>query len=169
MLIEQLKDIRKKEIMRKIIKKGCHISNFLPKLTFSNKIKGSVTFEGDFSYSIDKQKDTNKLIGLSDSWSHHKASIRIGWRWNTKSDCIELMSILYSEGKREIESLLLLSNDEDTISYEIEILPEKYSIIINGVSYLIDRKSKWNFLRVKLQPYFGGTTVAPKDFNFNFL
>jgi hypothetical protein len=153
--------------MRKLIKQGNHISNYIPKLTFSNKIKGSVTFEGDFSYSIDKQKDTNKLIGLSDSWSHHISSIRIGWRWNKKSECIELMSILYSEGKREIKPLLLLSN-VNTISYEVEILPENYRIVINDVSYLIDRKSKWNFLRVKLQPYFGGTTVAPKDFSFNF-
>ena len=155
--------------MKRVIKKGCHISNFFPKLTFSSKIKGFVTFEGDFSYEIEKQKDTNKLIGLSDSWSHHKDSIRIGWRWNKKNECVELMSILYSGGNREIKPLLLLSKEKDaTISYEIEILPKNYKITINGGEYLIDRKSTWNFLRVKLQPYFGGTTVAPKDFSFNF-
>ena len=155
--------------MKRVIKKGCHISNFFPNLTFSSKINGFVTFEGDFSYEIEKQKDTNKLIGLSDSWSHHKDSIRIGWRWDKKRECIELMSILYSGGNREIKPLLLLSKDKDaTISYEIEILPKKYKITINGGDYLIDRKSTWKFLRVKLQPYFGGTTVAPKDFSFKF-
>ncbi len=155
--------------MKRIIKKGNHISNYIPKITFSNKIKGFVTFEGDFSYSIDKQKDTNKLIGLSDNWSHHKDSIRIGWRWNKKNECIELMSILYSDGNREIKPLLLLPNNNNvTINYEVEILPEHYSITINGSNFLIDRTSSWNFIRVILQPYFGGTTVAPKDFKFNF-
>ena len=36
--------------MRKLIKQGNHISNYIPKLTFSNKISGFVTFEDDFSY-----------------------------------------------------------------------------------------------------------------------
>lgn len=155
--------------MRRVIKKGKHISNYIPKLTFSNKISGYVTFEGDFSYSIDKQKDTNKLIGLSDNWSHHKDSIRIGWRWNTKNECIELMSILYSGGQREIKSLKLLYKEDDkdiTIEYEVMILPKYYSIKIDGCNFLIKRTSSWNFIRVILQPYFGGTTVAPKDFNF---
>ena len=157
--------------MRKLIKQGNHISNYIPKLTFSNSIKGFVTFEGDFSYTIEKQKDTNKLIGLSDNWSHHKDSIRIGWRWNTKSECLELMSILYSGGKREINSLMLLpkKNDVDvTVAYEVAILPKYYSITINGSNFLLKRTSSWCFVRVVLQPYFGGTTVAPKDFRFNF-
>ena len=154
--------------MKQTIKKGSHISNFFPKLTFSKKINGFAKFEGDFSYEIDKQKDTNKLVGLSDNWSHHMDSIRIGWRWNSKNECIELMSIVYRGGKREIEHLLFLEKKEDvTISYEIEILPSNYRISINGSSFLFERKSTWSSLRVKLQPYFGGTTVAPKDFKFD--
>jgi hypothetical protein len=79
------------------------------------------------------------------------------------------MSILYSGGKREINSLMLLPNNKNvTINYEVEILPEHYSITINGSNFLIDRTSSWCFVRVVLQPYFGGTTVAPKDFKFNF-
>jgi hypothetical protein len=81
------------------------------------------------------------------------------------------MSILYSGGKREINSLMLLpkKNDVDvTVAYEVAILPKYYSITINGSNFLLKRTSSWCFIRAVLQPYFGGTTVAPKDFRFNF-
>ena len=85
------------------ISKGNHKSKIIPSLTFKSKISGLVCFKGDFSYDIGKeQKDTNKILGLSDSWHHHINSIRLGWRWSNEYNCIEIMTIQYKNKVRII-------------------------------------------------------------------
>jgi hypothetical protein len=68
--------------MNFIIEQGKHYCKQWWRLRFTTKkvLIGKATFLGDFSYDIGAkhQKDSNKLIGLSDSWHHHISSIRKG-------------------------------------------------------------------------------------------
>jgi hypothetical protein len=152
--------------MRYKIKKGEHSSDrIFPFLTFSNKHVFDVSFIGSFMYKIKKQKDTNKLIGFSDSWYHHRNSVRVGWRWNNVVGNVELMAIIYNNGKRTIKHLKFLPSSKRVL-IKIEITPNNYLIKINHEEFLFERTSKWGFIRYGLFPYFGGDTVAPKDFRF---
>lgn len=148
-----------------LIEKGQHYSNFnwskLWTFTFSREIKGTVEFVGDFSY--ESNGDTNKLIGLSDGWNHHKNSVRIGWRWNKG---IQIMAIYYVNGLREIHRVMSKAQEGVKYNFRIVITKSKYHVLFNGYQDSIERKSKWFLLRYKLFPYFGGTETAPKEFKF---
>ena len=142
------------------IKKGNHKSTWLPSLTCKSTIKGTVTFIGNHKYTIPKQYDTNKIIGLSDNYSHHKDSIRIGWRWSTKNSIIEILTISYRNGKRTITPLTVATTNQP-YSFSIAITPTHYNVNWNNTTTHIPKTSKWNGPRYKLFPYFGGTTKAP--------
>jgi len=89
-----------------IIDKGKHRSTLIPTFTIKDSINGVFTFIDGYKYLIEKQKDSNKLIGLSDNWSHHIDSVRIGWRYNLKyPDMIEIVGIVYNNGERIIFSI----------------------------------------------------------------
>lgn len=150
------------------IKKGNHYCNkWFPSFTFKSKISGSFKFIGNFYYDIEKQEDTNKLVGLSDSlFGHHRDSIRIGWRYF--KDNIELMAVIYRKGKRTIVKLSETTT-EKTNTYLIDANRDSYVVIVNGQYWFFDRTSHYNFLRYKLKPYFGGTTKAPKNFKFEIV
>ena len=149
------------------IKKGEHSSDrMFPFFAFSKKLVFDVKFIGSFSYRIKKQKDTNKLIGLSDSWHHHRNSVRVGWRWNSVAGNVELMAIIYNNGYRTIKHLKFLPSSKRVL-ISIEIQDNHYSIKINNEEFLFERTSRWKFIRYGLFPYFGGDTVAPKDFRFS--
>jgi hypothetical protein len=144
------------------IKEGCHRSKWFPKITSGDLLIGSFSFIGDPSYDIGaKQKDTNKLIGLSDNYHHHKDSIRIGWR--CLNSRIEIMAICYSNSKRTIEHITYVDPNE-IIKFIVSIEKDKYVIMVGDVLYTHKRTSKWRFLRYYLFPFFGGNTKAPKDF-----
>lgn len=147
------------------IKKNRHRSSFFIKITDKSEIKGSFMFIGDCSYYIeDNQKDSNKLIGLSDNISHHFDSIRIGWRYNNG---LELTTIAYCNKERIIKPLGRIKENVE-YNFKISIFKGEYYIHVwNNDSTLfsvINRHSKWRFLRVVLKPYFGGKIKAPKEF-----
>lgn len=155
------------------IKKGNHYSRWFPSFTVNKRIAGLVIFKGDFSYSIDKQKDTNKLIGLSNSWHHHKSSVRIGWRWNEKDNCLDIMVIVYRNWKRDIYNICSIPHDSVNQNYCYSIDFDKAHFgeddictVFFGNSKTTVFLPKYRFIRYKLFPYFGGTTKAPKDFVF---
>ena len=128
---------------------------------------GKVTFLGDFSYEIFNQEDTNKLCGLSDGWHHRKtSSIRLGWRWNLKTEELEIMVISYVNGERTIKKLTVAETDRE-YDFSIRIEKDYYFVYFNYNSLLIPRKSKWNCLRYYLFPFFGGKGTAPKTFKIN--
>lgn len=146
-----------------LIEKGNHFSNFtwnkLWPFSLSRQIKGTVEFLGDFNY--ESNGDTNKLIGLSDGWNHHKNSVRIGWRWN---DGIQCMIIHYHHGIREIiEGAYFKPNVE--YSFNISLGKYKSSIMIEKEVFWLERCPSWR-MAFKLWPYFGGKNKAPKDFKF---
>jgi len=156
--------------MRFLIEKNSHYCNFnfFPFFTFSRKLCGTFKLIGDFSYEIDKQKDTNKIIGFSDSYHHHKSSVRIGWRWCEEENKTEILVIRYMNGERTITPLCFVNQDEENV-FEIKISKHNYFVKVNNNSLYLLRMSGWKlwFPKIILRPYFGGTTKAPKDFEFN--
>lgn len=152
------------------IKKGRHRSNWwFPRLTFKDSIVGKVTFMCDQEYSIGKyQKDSNKLIGLSDGFHHHISSIRIGFRWNSISKRIDLVGICYNNRKREIKVITRVDVNKE-INFSVSIEKDKYLVNIDGEFVSFDRSGRWNFLRYTLKPFFGGDSKAPKDLEFKIL
>lgn len=154
--------------MKLIIKPGKHYSNrLLPQLKCS-RISGEVLFESDMEYHVGKQKDTNKLIGLSDNFLHHQDSIRIGWRWNDAHNCLEIMTIRYANKIRTIDHLCYVDDLSGYKKFSIQITKERYIVNFDGVIAIINRSSKWWFLRYVLFPYFGGTDKSPRSFTFTF-
>lgn len=151
------------------IKKGSHRSTWLPRFTFKNEIKFEFEFIGNQEYSIDTQEDTNKIIGLSDNWHHHKDSFRLGWRWNNG---VELMSDVYIGGKRVIESICFIETDTVYKGY-LDMSGDNYNIIIHGNKLTINksysRTSTWGTIRYFLFPYFGGKNKAPKEIKIRII
>lgn len=143
------------------IKKGCHYSSIFPKFTCNDHLSGTITFLNDCSYQIERQGDTNKIIGLSDNWHHHKDSIRLGWMYYKNR--YQIMTITYSKGKRKITYLCDFEVGK-TYNFSIEIHSKHYVVSFDEIVSKIDRYSNWNSLRVVLKPYFGGITKAPKTF-----
>ena len=127
---------------------------------------GKVTFLGDFSYEIFNQEDTNKVVGISDNWHHHKDSIRLGFRWNLKTEELEIMVISYVNGQRTIKKLTVAETDRE-YDFSIRIEKDYYFVIFNKDSLLLPRKSRWNCLRYYLFPFFGGKEKAVKNFQIN--
>lgn len=147
------------------IKKGNNRSKYLPSLTCKSNISGFICFKGDFSYDIGyKQIDSNKLIGLSDAIHHHISSIRLGWRWRIDLNCIEIVTIQYKNTSRKIEHLTYVYENIE-LSFSISIKNNYYEVEIGGITKIIPKSNKYNFIRYKLYPYFGGDESAPKEFN----
>lgn len=150
------------------IKKGNHRSRWFPKFTTKKVLIGKVTFIGDFSYDIGSkhQKDSNKICGLSDNFSHHQDSIRLGWFWDSIINKIAIVGIHYKDGKRSIKRITSVEANKE-YSFTISIDKNCYLASFNGEYLLFERSSKWCLPRVILNPYFGGKISAPKDLKFN--
>lgn len=145
-----------------IIRKGNRRAGWFFRLTRKNKISGTIKFLGDVSYFVDMQKDTNKIIGLSDNWNHHRDSIRLGWRYLPTTKEIEIMTILYSRGKRNIKHLCYTEDNVDK-TFEIIINKKSYIVRYDTDIAIIRRESKWNWFRYYLWPFFGGVEASPKN------
>lgn len=149
------------------IKKGKHSTWSLPVFTLKKNISGTFKFIEGFKYQIKKQKDSNKLIGLSDGLHHHYNSVRIGWRYNIlHPDMIEMVGIIYNNGKRSIFGITYVDPTKEN-SFSIEIIKGYYKIQINKTVVSAIRTSKWNFFRYRLNPYFGGDSPSPNNFSVN--
>jgi hypothetical protein len=95
------------------IKSGHHYSNHdfvaRPHLgkTVDRALTFVATFPADVAYATQNpsnQSDWNKLMGITTD-RIHKNSIRIGWRWNPKSQKVELGYYGYQDGKRVMPML----------------------------------------------------------------
>lgn len=94
------------------IKSGHHKSNhdFIAKPHIGKSDRSLTfvaTFSADTAYATGNpanQSDWNKLMGLTTD-RIHKNSIRIGWRWNPKTQKIELGYYGYQDGKRVMPML----------------------------------------------------------------
>lgn len=170
------------------IKKGNHLSNqlSLPRFClFSNgQIVTKVKFTKSCRYDVGKeQKDWHKLMGASWgffplilSYMMHEDSSRFGWRYNPKTDKIELSPYFYTKGKRHYAETL-------NIEPAILNLEEEYEVIITPflkkVIYTVNNSEGRCIFRYVadqhvttcygwLAPvYFGGTPTAPHDIHIN--
>jgi hypothetical protein len=156
--------------MNYIIEQGKHYCKEWWRLRFTTKkvLIGKATFLGDFSYDIGAkhQKDSNKLIGLSDSWHHHRNSIRIGWYWDNVINRIAIVGICYNRGKRTIKRITSVEANEE-YSFAVYIEKDKYFAVFDGEWVEFERSSKWWLPKLVLKPFYGGRISAPKDFKFN--
>jgi hypothetical protein len=148
------------------IQKGSHRSTWLPKFTTNTIVNFNFQFLSDPSYIVDNQadqEDTNKIFGVSDSWNHHKHSIRLGWRYDDKMQQSILSVYYYRDGKHYIQDLGQIEQEKLYYCY-ISIYKDNYLVGGLGDVVSIPRTSKWWGPRYLLFPYFGGQQVAPKQF-----
>jgi len=144
------------------IEKGNHRAGWFFRFTRKNKISGTIKFLGDVSYYINLQKDSNKIVGLSDGIHHHKHSARIGWRFDASRREIEIMTITYKKGIRFINHLCYCKDNEE-YAYEIIINKGYYVYRFDTNISIVPRLSRWNCFRYTLGVYFGGKEPAPKS------
>lgn len=151
------------------IKPNRHRSTWFPEVILRDRIEGTITFVGDFSYS-NVDGDTHKIIGFSDNWHHHKDSIRLGWRYDPILNKIQIMTILYYGGERIIRHLCFIDNFS-TEKYKFIISKNKtcYFVIFDKFSEIMPRKSTWFGPRYLLFPYFGGQKKSEKKIIFEIV
>lgn len=150
------------------IKKNTHHSIFrIPKFTLKKKMKADIILNDNFYYKCDdikNQKDTNKIIGLSDDYFHRVNSIRIGFR--NVNDKIELIAYYYNN-TNHYSKVIGEVYEKIPFSIDIEIGKYIYLINFNNKQFIFKRTSKWNLFRYVLYPYFGGNEKAKNDLIFD--
>lgn len=150
------------------IKEGKHDYFNLPKLTCANSLNAMVMFPESWRYNLKNknQKDINKVLGLSDSWSYHKKhSARFGARYNTKLQKIELFAYTYREGKVYAKFLKYIRIKHE-VFLGLKIEPSHYAFYVNNVlEQRLPRTCELSSKGLKyiLLPYFGGDEPAPHD------
>jgi outer membrane protein assembly factor BamA len=154
------------------IEKDSHRSGYYFKPVIGNtSLAFNAFFNDNCKYDIGNpdQYDINKLIGLSFGY-HHKNSARIGWRYNTVSDRIELLPYIYVNGKRLTEDkcpVILTITTNQTVYGMISHEGSSYRIILytqdsGYTEYKISTGgTKIPKLGYVLFPYFGGNVKTP--------
>lgn len=169
--------------MRYTILKGCHYSwpLFNPivrilKKDFRRTLELKVKFNKSNKYTIDKQRDCNKLYGYSEG-HHHTSSMRIGWSYDPDNeDFMNVNYYAFSEGINiknglyKIVSKVSLDRwytikvttiriDDDNIEDSVYI-EDDHGILVGYYTNVRKLKSK-RYFTYNILPYFGGTTTAP--------
>lgn len=152
-----------------VIKKGTHAPFRFPELLFDQqRLAAKVVFTRTCAYDIGikDQADINKLFGIGYFPSHHKNSVRFGWRYVIELDAIEVMAYWYSKGERKSNHICFVSLEKEHL----------YILNIMEVGHILDvydnAKKIGNFvigdvpgrsIGYLLRPYFGGNQTAPHD------
>ena len=158
------------------IKSGHHYPTpfIFPKLYSKNnlEINTTVSFDDTAKYDIGKdQTDINKLLGFGYNF-HHLNSDRIGWRYVSSKDKIELLLYSYNRKERVKKHICYVDINED-------VLINFYVEFKNGFRYVYSKittnkkiyytKAKFHkpimVLLYGLSLYFGGNIAAPHDIN----
>ncbi len=131
----------------------------------SNKLYIKVKFSSSCIYELDSdQGDINKLIGFTDCYGLvHDNSARLGWRWNTIKQKIEIFTYTYNQGK--VNYLFITdANIDSEYNASISISNDKYIYSFDNISLTINRGCSNNVnIGTILYPYFGGNRTAPHD------
>ena len=156
-----------------IIKQGRHYaSGWLGRLLNIHCNLESIYIDGKFDESCwyeprnnDDKTDLNKLFGLGFGLSHHKNSVRFGWRPNFREKGkIDIYAYVYDKSSDEhiskyINSVLC----DDQFLLIIKLRCDDYLLTVNNKSveiYNCEQDPCWGFY---LYPYFGGNNTAPHD------
>lgn len=159
--------------MKKIYKGFHYCLNFLNFKPYINKkyIEQNyiINFTDSCKYDIGKdQSDINKLFGVSYGY-HHNQSDRIGWRYNIKTNMIDIL--LYSYENKKRYSFHLCSHPLNTnlnLSLKVK-LTKNYRFV--EIKFLDQTKTycfthnlkNWGYT---LGSYFGGNRTAPHTIKF---
>lgn len=166
------------------IYKGCHYSNFLPRIQLLSKVSymsqsGCIVFDESCKYEIDETSCVNKLFGFCFGFGVHKNSIRFGWTYNAATNQIYIWKYFYISGKLEKEKIFACEVGEANF-YEILVnksnnAENEYLITLkinNKKVYPLDDyytkiQSNKCFITT-LGPYFGGNTRAPHTMKIDY-
>ncbi len=150
------------------IKSDKHGSGFHFAFVSGKSFKFSACFDQSAKYDLGNinQLDANKLLGHSDCTSfHHKNSARFGWRWNEKTNKIEILAYSYADKVRSIEFMGEMNLFEKA-NFEILTRENDYLFKFKNQVVVMNRGCEQkNPIRYKLYPYFGGDEVAPHNIN----
>ena len=156
--------------MNRHVDKGKH--RFTPApfgLTATDIISKAVCFDYSCKYDLkgDDQLDINKLFGVGFFPHHHRNSARFGWRWNIRTQKVELLGYVYNRGKRIVKPLGEAKLGE-MVRLSITIEGTGYGFIIQrnnipAVHEFIEGRTF--FIGYKLGAYFGGNRPAPQKMN----
>ena len=151
------------------IKKGNHSSGNHVSIHNSRRLECEVVFTESCIYEIpnDTEFDTNKLIGISDSYSHSTHSVRVGWRYYKGQ--LEILSYVRKNKVIHLQHMCYVEINQPYF-FSVEIKNDRYILICkkSGGEYKpvkveVSRTSNYNGIRYKLFPYFGGNNPAPHD------
>lgn len=151
------------------IKKNTHAPFRVPSfLLEQQRIAARVTFTDSCRYNIgiQDQADVNKLFGIGYFPSHHKNSVRFGWRYVIELDAIEIMAYWYVKGERKFNHICFVSIDKEhlyiinalTLGHILDVY-DNTKIVGNFVIGDVSARNIGYLLR----PYFGGNQKAPHD------
>lgn len=108
---------------------------------------------------------THKLVGVGFGLNHDRNSIRVGWRYRSDADMVELYAYSYKDGKREDFIYLCAVEQGKDFSVEIKYMPEvkMYHLRIEskglGSNTAIDIPYKW--FAYGLGFFYGGSLPSP--------
>jgi len=110
------------------------------------------------------QADINKLMGFSDSASHHQRhSARFGWNWEAGG--LYIYAYCYRGGVRASQKICTVGLGE-VHEYRIELRAGQYFFSVDGGAHTatMPRAAQEPYaFGYKLLPYFGGDEPAPHD------
>lgn len=152
-----------------VIKKGTHAPFRLPELLLDQqRLAAKVVFTNSCAYNIGikDQADINKLFGIGYFPSHHKNSVRFGWRYVIELDAIEMFAYWYSNKERKSHHLCFVSLEKEHL-YILNIMEIGHTLTIYDNtktigSFVIGDVLGRSFGYL-LRPYFGGNQKAPHD------
>ena len=148
------------------IKKGKHRSTVKIQHTKKDSFDIQVKFNESAKYTSqhpENQLDINKIWGVSDcGTTHHKNSIRFGWRWDLNQEQIEILMYRRLLGEFDYKQLGYV-NPGDINYMSLNITDSHYYMYLNGIVDSISRCCDEPKRRYFLYPYFGGTEKAPHD------
>jgi len=167
-----------------IIHKGCHYSNFIPRIQLISNVNhivhsGCIVFDESCKYEIDEDSCVNKLFGFCFGFGVHKNSVRFGWTYNKDINNIFIWKYFYIDGKLNKEKIF---SCELGSSHFYEIMVNKSNNTKNEylVTLKIDNKKVYpldgEYIKMQsnkcfittLGPYFGGNTRAPHTMKIEY-
>lgn len=155
------------------IKKGTHSPFRFPKIIpgIYHMYVYNIVFTESCRYDLqnEDQLDVNKLFGIGYFPSHHKNSVRFGWRYDLNTKKVEILSYYYKDKKRSFDHMCFVEIDQP-YSFVLAINHDYHELSVHGMSPVNDRhyyKTKVDVeprsIGYLLRPYFGGNQKAPQD------
>lgn len=150
--------------MKRKVKKFSHwFTPITPKVYYDKSyFLWHACFEPSCGYFIDgpDQYDINKLVGVSNSILPRVNSLRVGWRYNKRTAKIDVG--VYREVNYKKEWHYMASFDfNEYFPIDMFLNPDQTATIMIGNKATVNVEFDHNRLLFGLNPYFGGTSVAP--------